>query len=330
MTRLGTATAAVIAMTLLAVGCASGTPSVEGHGHDEIPDVGSDELAVAVPGFDLAVGGPQRFVVGLFTADRNDIGYGTVQLRFRWVGDGTNTSPSGEWGEPVVADFRLLPDSATAQAPSGPSVLEPEQGRGVYVTEARFDRAGFWQVAAEGGIAGTDADRGTGAFDVLPEHLVPSVGEPAIASDNPTMSTPGVSPRSLDSRADTLAEIPDPELHRSSIRAALDERRPIVAVFSTPTYCLSRFCGPVTDIVAELARDYEDRAEFIHVEIWENFDAQRLNPAASEWLLRDGNLQEPWVFLIDADGRVVARWDNVLIRDDLEAALRALPERDPI
>lgn len=328
MIRSRLTVAMLIAIALVTAGCGSGSsPRVEDHGHGEIPEVEAGELAVAVPGFDLSVGGPQRFVVGLFTADRTDIGYGTVQLRFRWVGDGTTTTP-GDWSVPTTAAFRLLPGSATADAPPGPSVLDPGQGRGVYVTDASFDRAGFWQVEVDGDIAGTDADQGTGAFDVLVDHLVPTPGDAAIPSDNPTMSTPNVAPRALDSRATTLDEIPDPDLHQISIRAALDDHRPIVVVFSTPTYCLSRFCGPVTDVVAELARDYSDRAAFIHVEIWEDFDAQRLSPAASEWLYRDGNLQEPWVFLIDADGRIVARWDNVLIRDDLEARLRDLPEQD--
>ncbi len=87
---------------------------------------------------------------------------------------------------------------------------------------------------------------------------------------------------------------------------------------------LSRFCGPVTDMVNTLAGRYGNRAEFIHIEIWEDFEQQRTNPTAEEWLYRDGNLQEPWVFLIGADGKIAARWDNVLIQDELEAELTIL------
>ncbi len=320
-----------VAVALLVGACSPSPPSTAGgHGHDEVPDVGAGELAVAVPGFDLAVGGPQRFVVGLFTSDRTDIGYGTVALRFRWFGDGTTTnSGSSDWSDPVNAEFRLLPGTATDTAPGGASVLAPGQGRGVYVTGASFDRAGFWEVAVDGDIAHTDADAGVGAFDVLADHQVPAVGDAGIASDNPTLSTYGVEPEALDSRATAHGEIPDPDLHRTSIRNAVEARRPAVVVFSTPTYCLSRFCGPVTEMVAEVAADYSDRAEFIHIEIWEDFEARRLNPTAEEWLYRDGNLQEPWVFLIGADGRIVARWDNVVIRADLEAELAELPRMEP-
>lgn len=88
---------------------------------------------------------------------------------------------------------------------------------------------------------------------------------------------------------------------------------------------MSRFCGPVTDMVQELARDYPDRAAFIHIEIWRNFKNQEINKAAADWLFRDGDLREPWVFLIGADGRIGARWDNVATRGEIEPLLNQLP-----
>lgn len=300
------------------------SPSGQHHDGDEIPEVGTGELAVAVPGFDLAVGGPQRFVVALFTADRTDIGYGTVSLQFRWLGEGSSVK-EGEFGAPMTGEFRLSPGTATGPAPESPSVLSPDQGRGVYVADATFDRAGFWQVSVTGDIAGTDGDTGIGAFDVLGAHAVPAIGDMAISSDNATMASPDTRPAALDSRAATLADIPDPLLHQVSISDAMFQHHPAVVVFSTPTFCISRFCGPVTDMVTDLASRYSDRAEFIHIEIWNDFDNQELSPTAQDWLLRDGNLQEPWVYLIGADGRIVSRWDNVLISEDLEAALTALP-----
>ena len=100
-------------------------------------------------------------------------------------------------------------------------------------------------------------------------------------------------------------------------------------VFATPVYCTSRFCGPVTDMVQELARAYADRASFVHVEIWQDFEKQVLTKAAAEWLLRNNDLNEPWVFVIGADGRITARFDNVVTRDEVEPLLRALPVIGP-
>jgi hypothetical protein len=65
------------------------------------------------------------------------------------------------------------------------------------------------------------------------------------------------------------------------------------------------------------------------VEIWRDFQKQVMNKAAAEWLLRDGDLNEPWVFLIGTDGRIVVRFDNVTTRDELEPLLRVLPVRGP-
>lgn len=98
------------------------------------------------------------------------------------------------------------------------------------------------------------------------------------------------------------------QLHETTIAEALEAGRPTVVVFSTPVYCVSRFCGPVTDMVEDLAREYGDRAEFVHVEIWRNYEKKVINRAAADWLLRDNDLREPWLFFIGADGRIKARW----------------------
>jgi len=86
----------------------------------------------------------------------------------------------------------------------------------------------------------------------------------------------------------------------------------------------------VTDMVAGLAHDYGDRATFIHIEIWADHQNQKLNDAAAQWLLQpNGDLNEPWVFVIGADGNIAARFDNVATRDDLEPLLRQLPVIGP-
>ena len=111
----------------------------------------------------------------------------------------------------------------------------------------------------------------------------------------------------------------------TSIAELLDAERPFVVVVSTPVYCVSQFCGPITDRVAELADQYGDRAGFVHLEVWKDFDANELNDAAKAWIYdpeTGGN--EPWVFLVGADGTVQARWDNVL---DDEALVSMLDEQ---
>jgi hypothetical protein len=100
-------------------------------------------------------------------------------------------------------------------------------------------------------------------------------------------------------------------------------------VFATPVYCTSRFCGPITDMVAELAHDYADRASFVHIEIWHDFQKKDVNKSAAEWIYRDGDLTEPWVFVVGADGRIAARFDNVATRGEVEPLLESLPVIGP-
>ena len=128
----------------------------------------------------------------------------------------------------------------------------------------------------------------------------------------------------IDSRAaDSDATVPDPELHGVTIADALAAHRPVIVVVSTPTFCESRFCGPITDSVAELARTMGDKVSFVHLEVWRNFEAGDLNPAAQEWVDPSGSHEgnEPWVFVVDRDGVIVERFDNVASDVDLRAAV---------
>jgi hypothetical protein len=152
------------------------------------------------------------------------------------------------------------------------------------------------------------------------------VGALAPHTDNPVIGDTGVSPVAIDSRAVGGAPVPDKQLHMTSIADAIDAGHPALVVFSTPVYCVSRFCGPVTDLVAQLAAEYGDRADFIHVEIYQDFEAGKVNQAALDWLKpANGDLREPWIFLIGADGRIAASWDTVVTRSEIEPLLKALP-----
>jgi len=313
-TRLRQAAAAIAALALLAACAGSGGSSAKAD---------PDDLAVAVASYDLSAGHPTRFILGLLTVDQRLLGYGSVDVRFSYVGtkEGANPSPPG----PVTkATYLAIPGSVTPNPPpTTPKVVLSSDTRGVYAAQATFDKAGFWEVEASTTLDGK-VRTGKGAFAVNPKNTVPDVGDPALATQTLTLGTPDTPKVAVDSRGGS-GDIPDPDLHRTTIAAALAAKRPIVAVFATPVYCTSRFCGPVTDLIEELAHQYGDRATFIHVEIWKDFQTSVVNRSAADWLYRDNELNEPWVFLIGADGRIVARYDNVATREEIEPFLKALP-----
>ncbi len=279
-------------------------------------------ISAIVASYDLAVGPAARFTVGVVNTDKGPVGYGTVDLRFFYFGE-SGASDKAEPGPTATAHYLPLPDSPPPPPGADKPVYLETSERGVYAAEVAFDRAGFWGVAVT-----ADLDRpetATATFKVQPAHTVPAPGDPALPSDNLTLETPGASAVAIDSRAGGGDPVPDPELHGTTVKQALDAGRPAVLVISTPTFCVSVFCGPVTDMVAELAADYADRASFVHIEVWKDYEAKQLNDAAKDWIARGEDINEPWVFLIGADGKITARWDNVATRGEIEPLLQKLP-----
>ncbi|MGZ8604395.1 MAG: hypothetical protein ACXWX9_06510 [Actinomycetota bacterium] len=174
-------------------------------------------------------------------------------------------------------------------------------------------------------IEGLGVRRSRATFPVLDDPAYPAPGEPALETENLTVDSTDAPIAAIDSRAVNEGEVPDPELHEWTIARAIEEGRPALVVFATPVFCASQFCGPVTDVVAGLADRYADRAVFIHVEIWRDFEGRVLNEAAADWLFRDENLTEPWLYLIGADGTIVDRWATLFREDEVAARLEALP-----
>jgi hypothetical protein len=174
-------------------------------------------------------------------------------------------------------------------------------------------------------IGGTGTITLPATFAVRGAPQLPAPGEPALPTQNLTLEAKGVPPSAIDSRAKGSAPVPDPELHRWTIAEALKQQRPVLAIFSTPTFCQSQFCGPTTDEVQRLARRFRDRAVFIHVEIWKDYRKSVVNQAAADWLYRGGDLTEPWLFLIGSDGIIEDRWGPLFDPGEVAKELQALP-----
>ncbi len=281
------------------------------------------QVAVGMATSDQYTGAPQRVSAGLILPDQRLVSFGSVDVLFSFVG--TAEEPvEPQAGPSAVAVY--VPTPGTPDEPSGPVATLPSEARGVYQAEdVTFDRAGFWQIDVTADVAELGVQRGTATFEVRDDPAYPAPGEPALPTKNLTIKSKDAPLGAIDSRATTLDRIPDPGLHTWTIARALEEGRPALVVFSTPVFCVSRFCGPVTDVVEELAARYEDRAVFIHVEIWRDYENQVINQAAADWLLRDGDLTEPWVFLIGADGTILDRWATLFREDEVAAELEALP-----
>jgi hypothetical protein len=249
-------------------------------------------------------------------------------MSFTYLGT-SNASPDPDVKVPDArAPFLAIPETPEGKGKE-PTLTFPADGRGVYgIGSIMFPRAGYWRVLAKGKLADGSSFAAQAAFEVLAKPSVITVGDPAPRTDNPVIGDPAVPPSAIDSRAAVGGTIPDRELHTTSIADAIAAHHPALVVFSTPVYCVSRFCGPVTDLVAQLAKQYASRADFIHVEIYRDFTKNHVNQAAIDWLQTPGgDLREPWIFFIGADGRIAASWDTMVTRGEIEPLLKALPPK---
>ena len=281
-----------------------------------------DKVQGSVASYDLAVGPAGRFMFGMFNEAKGPIGYGTAAFSFFFLG-ADSASGTPQPGPTATGTYLPLPGSAPPPADASKPIYLSTDQRGVYAADVAFDKPGFWGISAVVDLNGRQEVKT--AFKVAPQHTVPFVGDAAPASQNLTMTTPGAAPEAIDSRASASTPVPDAELHPTTVAQALAEKRPVLLVISTPTYCVSQFCGPVTDVIQALARDYATKARFIHIEVWKDYKAQALNDAAKEWIAKGQDINEPWVFLIGADGKIAARFDNIVTRGEVETLLQKLP-----
>lgn len=184
----------------------------------------------------------------------------------------------------------------------------------IYVINVRLPEAGtYWLVAEPEG--GQEKLQALGDVVVAQEDPEPDVGDPAPASDTPTLASVGGDAAALTTRVP-----PDESLLQHSVADSIRAKAPFVVTFSTPKFCTSRTCGPVVDVVEETARRFEDSdVRFIHVEVYEDNDpAQGFNRWVREWGLET----EPWTFAVGRDGKVVERFEGAVSVHELERVVR--------
>ncbi len=194
--------------------------------------------------------------------------------------------------------------------------------RGFYTVDAaRFDRPGFWMAEMLVRPATGDDLRVNAAFQVVDDSTTPSIGDRVPASHNLTARDVA--------RLEEIstAPAPVPELYALTVEQALQSGRPFVVAFSTPAFCVSRMCGPVTEVLADVQGRFSTRADFLHIEPFDLVIARAEGrlvalPIVAEWGLET----EPWVFVVDTDGRVAARFEGLLAAEELSRVLADMLE----
>ena len=195
--------------------------------------------------------------------------------------------------------------------------------RGSYAAPVEFPAAGKYQLTAEP-IGGEVSGQALIDVEVLAESPVPSIGDTPPSSETKTLGD-GIAVFDL-----TTDFEPDEELYQLSVADAIEAQQPTVIVFATPAFCTSPTCGPQVDTVSELRAAHPDKANYIHVELYDNpeeiqgdLSRARLVLAADEWGFTQipGWTNESWVFVLDSDGAVHQRFEGYATLTELEQAL---------
>ena len=227
-------------------------------------------------------------------------------------------------GVPVTVSFYdLAADPATPLVTTDAIYLDPGNGRGLYRAPMDFRCWGDWGLAVTATLpSGTVTTKVQ--FAVQPSGTIPAIGAAAPQSDSPTAAT-------LDEvKKISTDDDPDPDFYKLSIAQAVTSGKPSAILFATPQFCQTATCGPTLDHLKAIAKDFKGTIDFVNVEPYQLLlTEQGLQPkldaeghlqavqAAIDW----GLVTEPYLFIVDKEGRVFASFEGVLGEDEVRAAL---------
>lgn len=318
-TRLVPALVFLCALAVLVAGCGGGSeggdraapaaaefPSAKGKTLQRLVNGAGAKLTklVIAPAAQAFVVGENRYSFGLFTAGNEQVSDADVALYF-------TKTPKGKAIGPLPAQETSLAVKPAYRAAGE----DPDQAKNVYVVpKVDFDRKGPWiAIALIKGKSGLEVSRvPTPVVGSFPK--VPEVGEKAPLIHTPTAADVGGDLDKIDTR------VPHDQMHQVDF-ADVVGKQPIVLVFATPALCQSRVCGPVVDVAQQVADEYKGKADFIHMEVYNDNEVSKgIRPQLQAYHLET----EPWTFLIDRHGIVRDRLEGAYGVSELEQAMRTI------
>jgi hypothetical protein len=205
---------------------------------------------------------------------------------------------------------------------------------GYFPYRATFDSPGTYQVQVT-----LDGRPSTVDFDVVAAADSPLVqrGSPMVPVETPTVADHrGVEPICTQPKGTC-------PFHTMTLTQALASKKPTLLLVSTPKFCQIGVCGPVLDLLTEVAPQHPG-VQVIHAEVYTNAEAEldKTNstaspsgqPAAPAQAVDSATLApvvdayglsyEPALFVSDGNGRLVDRLDNIFDRAEITAALASV------
>jgi len=224
--------------------------------------------------------------------------------------------------------FFKVHDDGTATKTGDAAVVYQNENlpAGLFVAQTTFDAAGSWGALLTVQRPGRTAYDVRLNFTVRADSPIPGVGAFAPRSRNLTL-------RDVRDVAEIDSAQPHDTMHNLTIAEAVKSGKPTLVLFGTPGFCESRMCGPDLAVAQALQSKYAAQANFIHIETPSHTHLQPVNPehyttgghagvarpqiaTMQEWGLQT----EPWIFLVDRTGVVVAEFEGGLTLQEVEPA----------
>lgn len=209
-----------------------------------------------------------------------------------------------------VRYFKINGDQATVVGEEQAQFYGENLGpRGTFITHPTFDTPGKWGLEVQAQRPGQPVDVKRIAVDVVAKGRAPMVGSAAPRSKTATAGT------IQDISTITSAAEPDLRLYQLSVDQAVTSGKPSLVLFATPGFCETAVCGPDVEVVRRLLDTFGDKLNAVHVEIYQYpFEKFQFVPAMQEWGLQS----EPWLFLVDKEGRIANRYEGGITYQELE------------
>jgi hypothetical protein len=227
----------------------------------------------------------------------------------------------------VVATFAFRSTDDPALAPvqvPGMFIWVVRGGKAAYVAEMTLPRAGGY--AGTITLDGPGGRIGTGDFTMVAQEQGPT---PPIGSRAPSVRTPIAADVSGNLQLISSDVFPDPRFYEHSVDELLAAHKPFVLTIYSPAFCPTTACGPLLRYMKEMVSEFPSMT-FVHVEPYVMRDlGGRIQPvyegnhfAWAPWSTAYGIPVEPYVFVVDAEGTIIASFELLAGPDETRAAIR--------
>ena len=228
----------------------------------------------------------------------------------------------------VVASFAFRSTDDPSLPPievRGTFIWIVKGGKAAYVAEMTLPRAGPYTgtitLDRPGGRIGSDD------FPVLAGEQSPT---PPIGSQAPSVRTPIAADVGGNLQLISSDVFPDPRFYEHSVDELLAAHKPFVFTIYSPAFCPTTACGPLLSYMKTIADEFPDMT-FVHAEPYVMRDiGGRIQPelngglwAWASWSEAYGIPVEPFVFVVDAEGTIVASFELIVGTDEIRTAIRA-------